>query len=139
MYRVPHNPQNQLSWPITLIFFYNAITSIVAAIGGCSLFAVMMYTNRLNGNQPLSLLWPAFFLLVAISRLGFGVGFVKFRSWGYRGLVIVEIFTIISLISRFMFNRERISWVEIALVIIAMPILGYLFRPKIKHQFLRLV
>lgn len=139
MYRVPHNPQNQLSWPIALIFFYNAIISIVAAIGGCSLFAVMIYTNRLHENQPLSLLWPAFFLLVTISRLGFGVGFVKFRSWGYRGLVIVEIITIISLLSRFMLNRERISWVEIALVIIAMPILGYLSRPNIKHQFLRSV
>ncbi|KPL81187.1 hypothetical protein [Herpetosiphon geysericola] len=132
MYQVPHNPQNKLRWPIALIFFYYAIVGIGAAIGGCLLVASIVY-----GKQRVSLFWPFFFFLFNISRLGFAVGFVRFRAWGYRGIVLVEALSIMSLLGRFVLQRERISWVEIALSMMAMLILGYLLHPRIKHQFLQ--
>ncbi|WP_110518915.1 hypothetical protein [Herpetosiphon llansteffanensis] len=132
MYEVPHNPQNKLRWPIALIFFYYAIVGIGGVLGACLLVASSIY-----GNQRVNLLWPFFFFFVNISRLGFAVGFVRFRAWGYRGIVLVEALSIMSLLGRFVLQRERISWVEIALSMMAMLILGYLVQPRIKHQFLQ--
>lgn len=137
MYRVPHNPQPKFRWPIVLMCCYYALMGFLAILSSCTFFSIMIDSKMLGGNYILSLLWSSVLLLANVSRLGLLVGILKFYRWAYRGALIIELLTIINLISQFVLRSGLMTWPELASGLIGMLILGYLLQPKIKQQFLK--
>ncbi|ABX07476.1 MAG TPA: hypothetical protein DEF47_04585 [Herpetosiphon sp.] len=137
MYRVPHNPQPKYRWPMILMCCYYGFVGFLAILGSCTFFSIMIDSKMLGGNYILSLLWSSVLLLANVSRLGLLVGLLKFYRWAYYGALIIELLTIINLISQFVLHSGLITWPELASGLIGMLILGYLLQPKIKQQFLK--
>ncbi len=144
MYHVPKNPQLPRITLVILIFTYYAIISAFFALDSCSYIGTLVIgiavspPETLSSGMNVEIIWTALLLLINASRLGLFIGVLKIRRWGYRGIIMVEIFTIMHMLYQLFFDRSSItpqSLLVIGAGVIDTLILSYLLQPSVRQFF----
>ncbi len=136
MYEVPHNTKPLSKWPVLIISLYYIFVGLIAAISSISFFVTMIYSDMLNSNRLMLTLWFSLILIANASRLGVFIGLLSQRLWAYRGSMVIETLMVINAGYILFFSKPyRLNWPIIISGIIALLILGYLFRLKVRHAF----
>ncbi|WP_110518911.1 hypothetical protein [Herpetosiphon llansteffanensis] len=140
MYKVPHNVKPISQWPVFFISMYYGVVGTVGAIPGCYFLMYVIWDHQriLHSNNLANTLWFSLIFLANMSRLGLFIGLIRLRRWAYWCTISIETITIISAVYiSLSFTRNHIlNWIIISIGIIALVILGYLFRPKVWRTFL---
>ncbi|WP_110518913.1 hypothetical protein [Herpetosiphon llansteffanensis] len=137
MYEVPHNVKPISQWPVSIISLYYMVLGCLSAIYSISFFITMIDSDMLDSHRIMHTLWLALIVLANTSRLVFFVGLMNYRRWAYWGCLVIETLMLMHAGYTLAFSKIRIyDWITIGIGIIALVILGYLVRPKVRRTFL---
>ena len=138
MYEVPQNVKPISQWPIFFISIYYGAIGAVGAIPSCYFLMYVIFDHQriLNSNNLANTLWFSLIFIANTSRLGLFIGLLRLRRWAYWCSISIEILIIISAVQVLSFDKMQIlDLIVIIIGIIALGILGYLFRPKVWRTF----
>ncbi|MFD3165007.1 hypothetical protein [Herpetosiphon sp. NSE202] len=137
MYEVPHNLKPISKWPVSIISLYYMVLGSLSAINSISFFFAIIYSDMLDSHRIMSTLWLALIVIANAGRLIFFIGLMNYRCWAYWGSIVIETLMIMHAGYTLVFSNIRIyEWIIISIGMIGIVILGYLFRPRVNHQFL---
>ncbi|XSG75272.1 hypothetical protein ACP8Y2_24200 [Herpetosiphon llansteffanensis] len=137
MYQVPHNLKPISQWPVSIISLYYMVLGCLSVIYSIPFAFAMIYSDMLYSHRIMSTLWLALVVLANASRFVFFVGLINYRRWAYWGSLVIETLMIMHAGYTLAFSKIQIyDWITISIGIIALAILGYLFRPKVWRKFL---
>lgn len=138
MYEVPQNVKPISEWPIFFISMYYGAIGAVGAIPSCYFLMYVIFDHQriLNSNNLANTLWFSLIFIANTSRLGLFIGLLRLRRWAYWCSISIEILMIIHGGYTLAFSKIQIyDLIIISIGIIALVILGYLFRPKVWRTF----
>lgn len=139
MYQVPQNVKPISQWPIFFISLYYGVVGAISVIPSCYflMYVSFYYKSMLNNDNLANTLWFSLIFIANTSRLGLFIGLLRLRRWAYWWSISIETLIIINAVYILLsFSRTHIlNWIIITIGIVALVILGYLFRPRVWRTF----